>query len=167
MTLRRNRIQPAIVPAAVFLATLSTHYLFLRFFPESAAAQSQWQSDPALPLTLTRYIENGDHWLGMSYGIMLAFTVTAFRAYRQNRMCEGGALALGGITLTGAFATLGCFLLGCCGSPMLAVYLSFFGASFLSLAKPMIFLMTTLSVIAGWLWLRHRARRATLSLRSG
>ena len=38
---------------------------------------------------------------------------------------------MGGITLSGFLAVAGCYLLGCCGSPMLAVYMSLFGVSFL------------------------------------
>src|SRR5208283_3790556 len=45
--------------------------------------------------------------------------------------------AAGGLTLLGALMAGGCFLIGCCGSPMLAVYLSLFGAKALGLGKPL------------------------------
>ena len=41
-------------------------------------------------------------------------------------------------------------MLGCCGSPMLAVYLSLFGAAFLPWAKPLIALLTTVTLFAAW-----------------
>jgi len=47
--------------------------------------------------------------------------------FRQERTVTAGA-AGGGVTLLGALMAGGCFLIGCCGSPMLAVYLSLFGA---------------------------------------
>jgi hypothetical protein len=43
-------------------------------------------------------------------------------------------LAIGGFSLTGFLVATGCFLVGCCGSPMLVVYLNLFGAA-LSLVK--------------------------------
>ena len=64
-------------------------------------------------------------------------------------------LAIGGVTLSGFLAVAGCFLLGCCGSPMLAVYLSLFGASFLPFARPLVAGVTTITIIVGWFWMNR------------
>jgi hypothetical protein len=53
-------------------------------------------------------------------------------------------------------ALAGCFLVGCCGSPMLVVYLSLFGAWFLPLAKPLVAVVTTISIAAAWWWMRRK-----------
>jgi hypothetical protein len=63
---------------------------------------------------------------------------------------------LGGLTLTGFLAVAGCFLVGCCGSPMLVVYLNLFGAGFLPLAKPLVAVVTTLAIIGAWWWMKRR-----------
>jgi len=68
----------------------------------------------------------------------------------------GGCRALGGVTLTGFLALAGCFLVACCGSPMLVVYLSLFGADFLPLAKSLVAVVNTLSIIGAWWWMKRR-----------
>lgn len=73
-------------------------------------------------------------------------------------MCAARNLAIGGVTLSGVLAVAGCFLLGCCGSPMLAVYLSLFGAAFLPFAKPLVAGLTAASLVAGWWWMKRRER---------
>jgi hypothetical protein len=47
----------------------------------------------------------------------------------SSRKDRDGGAAAGWITLLGALMATVCFLMSCCGSPMLAVYLSLFGAS--------------------------------------
>lgn len=61
-----------------------------------------------------------------------------------------GTLVVEGVVKTAAVA--GCYMLGCCGSPMLAVYLSFLGAAFLPWAKPFVALLTTVVLITAWLF---------------
>ncbi len=68
-------------------------------------------------------------------------------------------MAVGGITLSGFLVAAGCFLVGCCGSPMLGVYLSLFGARFLPLAKPLIAAVTTLMIAAAAVWMKCRTRQ--------
>lgn len=68
----------------------------------------------------------------------------------------------GGLTFSGILAATGCFLLGCCGSPMLGVYLSFFGAAFLPLAGPFVAGLTTVLIGASYFWMNHRVRLAAL-----
>jgi hypothetical protein len=39
-------------------------------------------------------------------------------------------------------ALAGCFMIGCCGSPMLGIYLGIFGAKALSVGKPLMTLVS-------------------------
>jgi len=65
---------------------------------------------------------------------------------------------VGGVTLTGILYVGGCFLLGCCGSPMLTVYLSLFGSSFLGITKPLVATITTVSVVIGYFWIEKKSK---------
>jgi hypothetical protein len=156
-------LQRALLPVGVFLAAAVAHYVWRGLFPEQAAAQAGWAAvdvgdDPSW---LGHYIEAQDYWLGFTYALSFAFAATALRRYREERFCAARTLAIGGITLSGFLAVAGCYLLGCCGSPMLAVYLNLFGATFLPLAKPLVAAFSTISILAAWFWM-HYARPASL-----
>ncbi len=145
------KIRRALLPLAVFLAVLTTHFVWLGLFPEQDPAQSRWAEVPDSGRSWMRdYLDGGGYWLGYSYGISLAFAAGGLRRYREQRLAASRNLALGSVSFSGALAVAGCYLLGCCGSPMLAVYLSFFGAAFLPWAKPLVALLTTVALIAGW-----------------
>ncbi len=145
----------ACLPIAVFVLVAIVHFAWINVFPEQNPAQSRWAT--VLPVEelswIGRYVEGQNYWLGYSYALSLAFAAVAFRRYREKNSVSGKTLALGGITFSGFLAFAGCFLLGCCGSPMLAVYLSLFGAGFLPLAKPLIAVVTTAFVGASWWWM--------------
>ena len=79
---------------------------------------------------LSLYLERQDYFLSFSYALAGAFTIYALLKFLEGRR-KGIAGVLGGVTLTAILYFCGCFLLGCCGSPMLAVYLTLFGSSFL------------------------------------
>lgn len=89
-----------------------------------------------------------------------------FRRYRERRQCADATLAVGGLTIGGAMSVVGCFLVGCCGSPMLGVYLGLFGAAFQPFAKPLSAILSAVSVALAWLWMRRRERRL-LQARAG
>ncbi|UCG88338.1 MAG: hypothetical protein JSW71_07285 [Gemmatimonadota bacterium] len=150
-----------LLPTGVFLLVLVVHYIWLVFFPEGDTAQSRWVTVSAAESTSSfkRYIETQSHWLGISYGMSLTFAVAALRRYRERRFCAARNLAIGGVTLSGFLAVAGCYLLGCCGSPMLVVYLNLFGAAFLPLAKPLMALITAVSLAGAWWWLRQHERK--------
>jgi hypothetical protein len=65
--------------------------------------------------------------------------------------------------VSGFLAVAGCYLLGCCGSPMLAVYVSVFGAHFLPLTKPLVAVITVLSIVVAWWWM-NRARGSPVAV---
>ena len=162
MKLARN-LRRAILPLVVFSAAAAAHVVWVGLFPEQAPAQNQWATVDAVARGFwwREYTETQSYWLGLSYALPLAFTAVAIRSYREDRRCSDRNLAIGGITLTGVLAGVGCFLVGCCGSPMLAVYASFFGARFLSFTKPIVFAITSVTVVAAWFWLHRRRRSRT------
>ncbi|MCC6239715.1 MAG: hypothetical protein IT448_05410 [Phycisphaerales bacterium] len=149
----------ALLPGIVFAAVLLIHFAYLAVFPERDAVQERWLAVDAQPTLLQRYIQSRGYWLGYSYGLSLAFTAVALRRYREHRFCAARNLAIGGITLSGFLAVVGCFLLGCCGSPMLGVYLSLFGTAFVPLAKPLVAGVNTLLIVGSYWWLCRQERR--------
>ncbi len=105
---------------------------------------------------LPTYLSSGSIWLGLSYGLAGASaTFCLLRLYEYRKRAVAGAV--GGVTGVAVLYLGVCFLTGCCGSPMLAVYLSLFGARFLGITKPLVFGVTTLSVLVGYVWVTRKA----------
>jgi hypothetical protein len=90
-----------------------------------------------------------EYFLGLSFAVTIAFTVFALSKMKVNKR-KGIWGVLGGTSLSAGLYTFGCFLIGCCGSPMLVVYAGLFGSSFLGFTKPFIFVVTVLSVALGY-----------------
>ena len=105
----------------------------------------------------SQYFQKQDFLLGMSYALAVAFTVYALLKFFENRK-SGIKGTLGGLTMTGIIYFGGCFLIGCCGSPMLIVYLNLFGASFLGFTKIIIFALTTISIIISYFLLNKKSK---------
>jgi len=154
----REFLRRAWLPAAAFIGVGVIHFLWHGLFPESNPAQDRWVAVPQAENVswLTGYVESGRYWLGYCYALSLAFAVTAIRRYFQCRSARARNFAAGGITLFGVLAAVGCFLLGCCGSPMLGVYVSLLGARFLPLAGPLVAGMTTVFIGASYWWMIRR-----------
>jgi hypothetical protein len=85
----------------------------------------------------------------LSYALAVAFTIFAVSRVKFNRN-KGIYGVFGGISLSAALYSFGCFLIGCCGSPMAIVYMGLFGSSFLGFTKPIIFVVTSFSVALGY-----------------
>ena len=144
------------LPVGVFAAAYTLHYIWLGLFPEQDPIQSQWLPLPAEGHWLQRYVETRNYWLGYSYGLSAAFASAALLNYLKSPCWASRAYAIGGATFTGLLAVSGCFLVGCCGSPMLIVWLALFGAAFVPLAKPLVALVTTITIAAAWVWMLRR-----------
>lgn len=154
MTAFKQKLPRFLLPLGVFMGVAVAHYVWSGLFPEVDPAQAQWAPLSASDASwLNRYLETQGYWLGYSYALSLAFAAAALRRYREERFCSAKTLAFGGVTLSGFLALAGCFLVGCCGSPMLVVYLSLFGAGFLPLAKPLVAVVTTISIVGAWWWI--------------
>lgn len=151
-------IRRILLPAAVFAAGLMLHFIWRGLFPEQDPVQAQWVMFPDHPSWFSEYIRSEAYWFGYSYALCLAFVVDAFRNFRQSQCATSRNAAIGGITFSGALAFFGCFLIGCCGSPMLVVWLNLFGASFLPFAKPLIASITTITIFGMWGWMLYKRR---------
>lgn len=121
----------------------------------------QWITTESDVDPLRLYIAQQEYFIGLSYAAAVGFTIWSFLTFLSHRKTGAKGL-VGGLTLTGLLYFGGCFLLGCCGSPMLPVYLGLFGPSVLGLAKPVTFGFTLLSVGIGLWWLRRKTCAPTI-----
>ena len=150
-----------LLPAVVFLTVFVVHALYVgscATSPPPGWTDFSITADAAGPLGLGAYWHGQDYFIGFSYALGAAFAAWALIRsifLNQERAVAAGAAA-GGITLVGILMAGGCFLIGCCGSPMLAVYLSLFGAKALGLGKPLTALVTLGSVSCGYWCLSRR-----------
>lgn len=110
------------------------------------------------------YITEQDFYLGFSYALGAAFAAWAVEQFIRTRQAAMAAGAVGSVTLAGVLMAAGCFLIGCCGSPMMGVYLGLFGAKALGIGKPLMAVVTLISVGWGYWYL---SRRATKELCTG
>lgn len=101
------------------------------------------------------YFFNQDYITGLSLALAISFTVFAVMKYTESRRKAAGGI-LGGLTLTGFLSFGLCFMLGCCGSPMLIVYLSLFGSAFIGFLKPLFLVLTVASVTVGIVFLEKK-----------
>jgi len=159
MNTNKNKFKLAFIPLAVFIVVFGIHYLLSGIFPENSATQNKWATVGTD--WMSAYIASQNYWLGFCYALSLAFAAYAVLKFLQNRASNSGRLAIGSVGYTGILAVAGCFLLGCCGSPMLAVYIGLFGASFLSFIpfmKPLVALITLVSISVAFIWMHKRTK---------
>jgi hypothetical protein len=158
-------------PLLAFATVLIGHALYLRHATAVALAApvaDGWADSAAEiggtagPWDLGPYLAAGDYWLGLSYGLGAAFAAWALGQFLRTRRTAMAAGAAGSVTLVGVLMAAGCYLLGCCGSPMLGVYVAVFGANVLGVGKPLQFAITLVSVVCGcWCLSRRRVTCAT------
>lgn len=101
------------------------------------------------------FFSGGSFWMGASYALSAGFTVFALSVFRENRR-RAAVGAAGGVAVAGAVYGLGCFVLGCCGSPMLPIYIGLLGAKWARLSGPLMFGLTLASIALGVRLLRRR-----------
>ncbi|NIA21626.1 MAG: hypothetical protein GWP05_06610 [Anaerolineaceae bacterium] len=150
-----------LLVSGVFLAVLAGHFLYVTGSLWPSNKDGTWASyefERPEESRLSRYIGPGQYWLGFSYGLAGAFTaiclVRMIRMRRESLAASAGGLALGGLL----WASL-CFLAGCCGSPMLPLYMGLLGPKFLGLTRPLTFALTLLSIVIGYAWMLKRSRK--------
>lgn len=153
------------LPLLMFLAVFTGHAFYIRY---QAALPADGWADVGVGYGelwgFESYFTEQDFYLGFSYALGAAFamwTVGQFIRTRQAAMVTG---AVGSVTFVGILMAAGCFLIGCCGSPMLSVYLGLFGAKALGVGKPLIAVVTVISVGWGYWYL---SRRGTKGLCTG
>ena len=141
-----------LLPLTGFFFVLVIHASYTIF--ENVRLAEHWAT-VTNPNYIALYFSNGEYLIGASYALAAAFSIYALARFVRNRN-KGIAGVLGGMTLTGVLYVGGCFLLGCCGSPMLAVYLTLFGSKFLGFTKLLTFVFTLASIVVGYIWLERR-----------
>ena len=149
------RLVARLIPAVVFLGVVGLHFGWFAYF----GPQTRWLplDDDTSGLPIRAYLESQEPWLGLSYALSLGFGTLWLGRYRERRFSSARTLTVGGVTLSGALAVVGCYLLGCCGSPMLAVYFGLLGPSVLPLTGPAVLAFTASSLaLAGW-WMKRVA----------
>ncbi|MHB9025741.1 MAG: hypothetical protein ACYC7E_16495 [Armatimonadota bacterium] len=139
------------------------HALYLRHLAFSAmtgcadcgtATADHWGFGP--------YLHTQDYYLSFSYALGAAFAVWAIGQFIRLRSTATTVGVAGSVTFVGILLGAGCFLIGCCGSPMLAIYASLFGAQMLGVGKPLMALITLVSVGIGYWTLSQRFMRGTV-----
>ncbi|HXE73397.1 MAG TPA: hypothetical protein VNO81_12130 [Candidatus Nitrosotenuis sp.] len=139
-----------LLPGLAFLAVFSLHLAWSALGPEQDRAQEGWLAVGDPEPWWQRYLRGQEYWMGFTYALSLSFAVAALRRWREQRCCGAGRMALGGLSLSGCLALAGCWLLGCCGSPLLVVYLSLFGGAFVPLARALVAGLAALSLAIAW-----------------
>ena len=144
-----------LLPLTGFFVVLVVHASYTIF--ENVRLAEHW-ARVADPNYIALYFSNGEYLVGASYALAVGFSIYALVRFAgsRNKSVTG---FLGGITFTGALYVGGCFLLGCCGSPMLAVYLTLFGSSFLGFTKPLTCILILASVVVvGYIWMERSSK---------
>ena len=150
---------PRLVAGAIFAFVFAGHALYLRHV--SRLSVDGWANvDSLVPnewLGFQPYLLGRDYFVGFSYALGVAFAAWAITRFIIDRR-SSAVEAASSITLAGGILAAGCFLIGCCGSPMLAIYLSIFGAKAIGLGKPLMALITLLAVSCAYWCMRRRSR---------
>ena len=114
------------------------------------------------------YFQAQDYFLGLVYAVGAAFTVWSllWEYSRSGKRAEQntGRVSWGNVLFTVglvSFLWAVCFLVGCCGSPMLAVYAGLFGARAFGIGKPFVALITLLTVTCAYWCMLRRAGKGT------
>lgn len=146
-------------PLIALFVVLIVHFAYTLW--QAIETASKWKQVKEINYFF-QYFERQDFFLGLSYALTAAFTAYAIANFLEKRN-KGIAGAVGGFTLAGVLYFAGCFLTGCCGSPMLAVYLSLFGSSIAGFAKPITAGLTTMSIILGFVWINRNSKTKACS----
>jgi len=144
--------------SGLFVVVLGGHFLYVTRPLSTAGDSGPWAAIELVQpegSRLSRYIRPGEQWLGLSYALAGGFAAFCLgrvvAARRQALVTSAGGLALSGLVWASV-----CFLVGCCGSPMLPIYLGLLGPRFLGVTKPLTFALTLVSVLIGYRIVRKR-----------
>lgn len=143
----------------VFVIVYAAHAFYLSLI--ASTPTEGWANDGVMgsvSLGFGPYLHGQDFYTGFSYALGGAFAVWAIGIFLRSRQAAMAAGAAGSISLVGILMATGCFLIGCCGSPMLGIYLGIFGANALGIGKPMMALVSLISVVIGYLYLSRRVK---------
>lgn len=151
---------PRLIPLAVFVLVLVAHALYVRHV--AATPVDGWAAIGITEdgfLGLGPYFAAQDYLVGFSYALGTAFAAWAISQFVRQRRAATATGAIGSVSLVSLLSASGCFLIGCCGSPMLAVYLAIFGAKAFGVGRPLMAGITLLSTGGGYWYLSRRVAR--------
>jgi hypothetical protein len=155
--MKDKNLLSSFLPTFTFIFVLGAHNINFVHFPTPNELFATWDSVRGIaPTRELLYQLDGHFWLGYTYAISAAFAVWSLCSYFEERSLRARNAAAGGVAATGFLAAFACFMVGCCGSPMLAVWLGVFGASVLPFTKIIIAGITTVSVLLAFWWLKKR-----------
>jgi hypothetical protein len=148
-----------LVPLA-FVGVYAAHAFYLSRIV--ATPMEGWANSEVMDtgfLGLGPYLQGQDYYMGFSYALGAAFAAWAVGRFLRSRQASMAAGAVGSITFVGVLMAAGCFMIGCCGSPILGVYLGIFGAKALGVGKPLMALVSSASVGVGYWYLSWRTKK--------
>jgi hypothetical protein len=145
-----------LLGASTFAAVLVAHVLYLRYL--TSAAQKDWADNfnPSVSFW-QNYVISQDYFVTFSYALSASFAVCASARFVYLRRRAAAIGALGGVSLVTFLAAAGCFLIGCCGSPILPIYIALFGSKAAGVGKPLMALISLVSVGGGYLYVIRRS----------
>jgi hypothetical protein len=140
---------------ASFVAVFVGHVLYLRYL--TSAPQKDWADNFNPSVSFWRnYIISQDYFVSFSYALSASFGVWATARFVYSRRRAAAVGAFGGLSLVTLLAAAGCFLIGCCGSPMLPIYVSLFGSKAAGIGKPLMALISLISIGGGYLYVARQ-----------
>lgn len=145
--IKANKIRKVAIILATFIAIFMLHLFYFKV-TEGDCGDIPW---------FQKYINEQEYFLGISYALSFAFMTFAFLKFKENRKAALKA-AMGGGLLAILLWFL-CFLFGCCGSPMLIVYLNLIGLSKLKVPKSVLLIMTVIFIGIGYIWLNRKSSK--------
>jgi hypothetical protein len=129
--------------------------LYLRYL--ASASQKYWADNFNSPVSFWQsYMISQDYFVSFSYALSASFAVWATARFLYSRRRAAAIGAFGGVSLITLLAAAGCFLIGCCGSPMLPIYISLFGSKAAGIGKPLMALISLISIGGGYLYVMRR-----------
>jgi hypothetical protein len=145
-----------LLGAVAFVAVFVGHILYLRYL--TIAPQKDWADNfnPSGSFWQS-YLISQDCFVSFSYALSASFAVWATARFMYSRRRAAIVGAFGGVSLVTLLAAAGCFLIGCCGSPMLVIYVSLFGSKAAGIGKPLMALISLISIGGGYLYVVRRS----------
>ncbi len=165
MSNKVSMVPKFLLPLGVFVIAFAGHFIwFVMSGGAATGAEGGCRSNcgtscAAPPSPGSQYLDSQSYFLGYSIALPLSFASIAIRQFLEKRSQAASGAAIGGVSLSTFLGFAGCFMTGCCGSPMLGVYVGLLGAGFLPFAKPLVAVITTLSIAASYWWLNRSASK--------
>lgn len=139
-----KKLKNILIFISCFVIVFMLHLSYFKLTEERCGSMGWFQ----------RYVKEENYFLGISYALSFSFMAFAFLKYKENRKI---ALKAGvGSGLLAVFLWFSCFFFGCCGSPMIIVYLNLFGLSALKIPKVILLLMTVVFVGIAYILLMRK-----------